>query len=98
MYFAVTYRETVPLEAPPSFRGTSIKYSYKVTIGTQRFHHPTKLLRVPFRVLVVPGKCKDPTNNKCKDPTKRDDNFDQACNYFRVPQKAAGWCGADSRK
>ena len=46
----------VPLEAPPSFRGTAIKYSYKVTIGTQRFHHPTKLLRVPFRVLVVPGK------------------------------------------
>ncbi|ELT87220.1 hypothetical protein CAPTEDRAFT_153233 [Capitella teleta] len=50
-----TYRETIPREAPPSFRGTAIKYSYKVTVGAQRFNCPTKLLRVPFRVLVVPG-------------------------------------------
>ncbi|CAH1254897.1 RGP1 [Branchiostoma lanceolatum] len=47
------YREVIPREAPPSYRGHSVKYSYKVTIGTQRVGAPTKLLRVPFRVLVV---------------------------------------------
>lgn len=50
-----TYKEVIPIEAPPSYRGTAVKYSYKITIGTQRFDHPTKLLRVPFRVLIVPG-------------------------------------------
>ena len=50
-----TYRETIPLDAPPSFRGSSVKYSYKITVGTQKFDCPTKLLRVPFRVLIVPG-------------------------------------------
>jgi len=49
------YQEKIPLEAPPSFRGTAIKYSYKLTIGAHRFDCPTRLLRVPFRVLVVPG-------------------------------------------
>lgn len=49
------YREEIPKDAPPSFRGQSVKYSYKVTIGTQRLECPTKLLRVPFRVLVVYG-------------------------------------------
>ena len=52
---AVTYSETLPVEAPPSYRGVTLKYSYKVTIGAQRFGCHTKLLRLPFRVLVVPG-------------------------------------------
>jgi len=51
----VTYSETLPVEAPPSYRGVTLKYSYKITIGAQRFGCPTKLLRLPFRVLVVPG-------------------------------------------
>lgn len=50
-----TYKETIPSDAPPSFRGQAVKYSYKITIGTQRLNHPTKLLRVPFRVLVLYG-------------------------------------------
>ena len=54
--FSGIYSETLPLEAPPSFRGTAVKYSYKLTIGTQRFSCATKLLRVPFRVFVLPGK------------------------------------------
>ncbi|CAH1795751.1 unnamed protein product [Owenia fusiformis] len=50
-----TYKEKIPLDAPPSFRGTAVKYSYKITVGTQRLDSPIKLLRVPFRVLVVCG-------------------------------------------
>ncbi|XP_039607929.1 RAB6A-GEF complex partner protein 2 [Polypterus senegalus] len=50
-----SYRETVPVEGPPSFRGQSVKYVYKLTIGCQRVNSPIKLLRVPFRVLVVHG-------------------------------------------
>jgi len=51
----VTYQELIPGDAPPTFRGNAVKYSYKITVGTQKFNCPTKLLRVPFRVLVVPG-------------------------------------------
>ena len=54
--FSDTYKEMIPSDAPPSFRGQAVKYSYKITIGTQRLNHPTKLLRVPFRVLVLYGK------------------------------------------
>lgn len=52
---SISFEKTIPVEAPPSFRGASVKYSYKLTIGTQRFDCPTKLLRVPLRVLLIPG-------------------------------------------
>ncbi|XP_053989101.1 RAB6A-GEF complex partner protein 2 isoform X2 [Hylaeus anthracinus] len=45
------YREVIPSDAPPSYRGHAIKYSYKITVGTQRVNTAIKLLRVPFRVL-----------------------------------------------
>ena len=46
-----TYTEVIPVTAPPSYRGQMVKYSYKVTIGTQRINEPTKLLKVPLRVI-----------------------------------------------
>jgi len=49
------YSEVLPSEAPPSYRGQAVKYSYKITIGMQRVNCPIKLLRVPLRVLVVNG-------------------------------------------
>nr|CAD7392969.1 unnamed protein product [Timema cristinae] len=49
------YSEVLPSEAPPSYRGQAVKYSYKITVGTQRVNSPIKLLRVPLRVLVVVG-------------------------------------------
>lgn len=49
------FKEKLPNEAPPSYRGLAVKYSYKITIGTQRVNSPIKLLRVPLRVLVVNG-------------------------------------------
>ncbi|CAF2886814.1 unnamed protein product [Rotaria sp. Silwood2] len=51
-----SYSETISTHVPPTFRGNYVKYSYKLTIGTQRVNHPTALIRVPFRVLVVPDK------------------------------------------
>ncbi|KAG8431058.1 hypothetical protein GDO86_019485 [Hymenochirus boettgeri] len=48
-----SYSETVPLTAPPSFRGQSVKYVYKLTIGCQRVNCPIQLLRLPFRVLLL---------------------------------------------
>jgi hypothetical protein len=30
-----------------------VKYSYKITIGTQRINEPTKLLKIPLRVLNI---------------------------------------------
>lgn len=50
------YRETIPSDAPPSYRGQAVKYSYKITIGTQRVNTAIQLLRVPFRVLSLSGK------------------------------------------
>lgn len=46
----------VPIDGPPSFRGQAVKYVYKLTIGCQRVNSPIKLLRVPFRVLVLQGE------------------------------------------
>ena len=47
-----SYTETVPPTAPPSYRGAAIKYSYKLTVGTQRLDsRSVSLLRVPIRVL-----------------------------------------------
>lgn len=51
----VSYSETIATNVPPTFRGVYVKYSYKLTIGTQRVNCPTQLIRVPFRVLVLPG-------------------------------------------
>ena len=53
---AVKFEDTIPTDAPPSFRGQAVKYSYKVIIGTQRLGTTTKLLRIPFRVMVMPGE------------------------------------------
>ncbi|CAF0735384.1 unnamed protein product [Didymodactylos carnosus] len=50
----ISYSETIATHVAPSFRGQYVKYSYKLTIGTQRVNCPTTLIRVPFRVLVVP--------------------------------------------
>ncbi|GLV43330.1 uncharacterized protein CBL_03873 [Carabus blaptoides fortunei] len=47
------YRETLPSDAPPSYRGQLVKYSYKITIGTQRVNNPIKLLKVPLRILPI---------------------------------------------
>lgn len=51
-----SYSEIVPIDGPPSFRGQAVKYVYKLTIGCQRVNSPIKLLRVPFRVLVLQGE------------------------------------------
>ncbi|XP_005105226.1 RAB6A-GEF complex partner protein 2 [Aplysia californica] len=50
-----TFEEVIPTDAPPSFRGQAVKYSYKVIVGTQRLEKATKMVRVPFRVLVLYG-------------------------------------------
>uniref|UniRef100_H3DNZ7 GP1 homolog, RAB6A GEF complex partner 1 n=1 Tax=Tetraodon nigroviridis TaxID=99883 RepID=H3DNZ7_TETNG len=55
-----SYSEIVPIDGPPSFRGQAVKYVYKLTIGCQRVNSPIKLLRVPFRVLVLQGMPEPP--------------------------------------
>ncbi|CAL4074503.1 unnamed protein product, partial [Meganyctiphanes norvegica] len=49
------YKETTLCDAPPTYRGQLVKYAYKITIGTQKLGAPTKLLRVPLRVIVLQG-------------------------------------------
>lgn len=50
---AVEYSTVIPFDAPPSYRGDSVNYSYKVTVGTQRLGGAAELLRVPFRVFNI---------------------------------------------
>ncbi|CAK1583759.1 unnamed protein product [Parnassius mnemosyne] len=47
------YRESLPIEAAPSYRGTTVKYSYKITIATQKVGSHIKMMRIPFRVLPI---------------------------------------------
>lgn len=51
IFFLDIYREKIPADSPPSYRGQLVKYSYKIIISTQRVNHPVKFLRVPIRVL-----------------------------------------------
>lgn len=49
------YTEALPPEAPPHYLGKLVRYTYKITFGTQRVNCPIKLLRVPLRVLAIAG-------------------------------------------
>jgi len=53
--FLDLYSETLPNDAPPSYKGHLVKYAYKITVGMQRLNSPIKLLRVPIRVVVIHG-------------------------------------------
>lgn len=53
--FLDLYSETLPHDAPPSYKGHLVKYTYKITVGMQRLNSPIKLLRVPIRVVVIHG-------------------------------------------
>lgn len=44
------FRETLPYDLAPTFRGQFAKYTYKLTIGVQKLNRTTQLLRLPFRV------------------------------------------------
>jgi len=46
-----TFRERLPYDLAPTFRGQFAKYTYKLTIGVQRVGgRSTQMLRLPFRV------------------------------------------------
>ncbi|ESN89822.1 hypothetical protein HELRODRAFT_186248 [Helobdella robusta] len=49
------YKETLPVNIAPSYRGSCLKYSYKITIGTQKIGGHIKLMKIPIRVLIIPG-------------------------------------------
>lgn len=42
------------MSSPPSYKGTYIKYSYKITISAARLNSNVQVLRVPIRVLPMP--------------------------------------------
>lgn len=44
----------MPLSCPPTYKGTYIRYSYKITVATQRLGSKVQALRVPIRVLPMP--------------------------------------------
>lgn len=50
---AYLYKEEIPKSSPPTYRGTSIRYFYKITIATQRVGSKVQMLQVPIRVLPI---------------------------------------------
>lgn len=48
------YKEALPMTSPPTYRGTAIRYFYKITVTTQRVGSKVQVLRVPIRVLPLP--------------------------------------------
>lgn len=74
VFFKDYYREQIPPDCPPTFKGIDIKYYYKVTIATQRVGSRVQLLQVPIRVLPLlqieekieplPVPCDDITNEE----------------------------------
>lgn len=52
----VFFKETLPYDLAPTFRGQFAKYAYKVTIGAQKLNKNTQLLRLPFKVYSLLGK------------------------------------------
>ena len=51
----VTYREEVPTGGPPSFHGRLVRYTYKLTVGAQKPNCPAQIVRIPIRIITIPG-------------------------------------------
>ncbi|KAF7279992.1 hypothetical protein GWI33_006508 [Rhynchophorus ferrugineus] len=64
------YREKIPTDSPPSYRGQLVKYSYKITIGTQRVNSLVKLMRVPIRVLPLAEAVLNEAGALCNETTE----------------------------
>jgi hypothetical protein len=62
-----SYMETVPYMASPTNRSTTVKYSYKITIGSQRLNCQTSMLRVPIRVHSIAGCRANPGHGERED-------------------------------
>lgn len=51
------YSDTIPFDGVPSYKGHTVKYSYKITVGTSRVQGHSKLLKLPVRILSLQGEC-----------------------------------------
>lgn len=47
------FKEEIPKMGPPTYRGTFVKYFYKLTVATQRVGSKVQMLQVPIRVLPI---------------------------------------------
>lgn len=79
-----TYIEHIPNDSPPSYRGQLVKYSYKITVGTQRVNSPVKLLRVPIRVLPLCETLLNDAMALCNDTT---DELTPANPFMEIKKK-----------
>lgn len=64
------FREKIPSDSPPSYRGQLVKYSYKLIIGTQRVNSPIKLLKLPLRILPITTQALNEASGLCNDTTE----------------------------
>lgn len=66
-FFLVFFRETIPRDGPPTYRGHDIKYFYKITIATQRVKSKVQSLHLPIRVLPMIMRNEDILGNDTND-------------------------------
>lgn len=57
-FFTDLFKECLPMSGPPTYRGTSIRYFYKITIATQKVGAKVQALHLPIRVLSLPTMIK----------------------------------------
>lgn len=47
------YREKLPSTLPPSYKGQMVRYSHKISIGTQKMNASSKLVKIPLKVFHI---------------------------------------------
>lgn len=58
LFFVIldVYRDKLPFHCLPTYKGSFVKYSYTLTVGTQCPDSHVSEIKIPFRVLTVEGK------------------------------------------
>lgn len=56
-WLSVLYKEVLPIDGvPPSFMGSAVKYQYKLILSAQKLGSEIRTVKLPLRVLILPGK------------------------------------------
>ncbi|XP_003743375.1 RAB6A-GEF complex partner protein 2 [Galendromus occidentalis] len=81
---AFVYTERLPQFLPPSFNGQMVRYNHKISIGTQKMNAPSKLMKIPLKVIQI---------NDFVYPER--DNQDENLNPFLAPKPSLVDCAME---
>ena len=76
------------VDAPPSYAGSLLKYSYKLTVSIQRVGGSIRQVRIPFRVLVLYGLCDYQGADESPLPSNPFLDSSQSANKHNAPKQS----------